>query len=213
MPELLLVSLQLRCLAASSWRASRQVSTLVREWPCLHLPIPSTIQPLGGPNPPWLLLDCAHTELSIRATRLTLRCTFPRAALVVVLALAADKDLEAVAREVVRAAPALVLCTRCDIAGSAQRSLAPGAIAAAVSLAAADASGAVEGLREDVGHAVLSVEVCSDMHAAMTAATARVAQLQASVEGLEAVICVTGSNAAVRDAHAAAAALIVNPRS
>lgn len=137
----------------------------------------------AGSNPEhWLVLDCAHTALSVQALCANLRDAFAHSRCAVILAIAADKDLAAVAAQLAILRPALVVCTRVPIGGQNHRSTEPAAVGAAIE--------AAMGLEEPRWTAVVTADDMSD--------AVRQACAWADVESSQStVICVTGSNYAV----------------
>ena len=92
-----------------------------------------------------LVLDCAHTPLSVSALTDTLKRVCGDAPCIFILALADDKDAEEIAATLIRAKPSLILCTRCDIAGSSERSTPVATVMAAARRALTLACGCTTG--------------------------------------------------------------------
>ncbi len=83
-------------------------------------------QPGIPPAPRWVVLDGAHTPESAAALRSTLRQVFPDLPLVLVLAMASDKEHRAVVDELRACSPRAVVFTTAAIAGGSERTCAPG---------------------------------------------------------------------------------------
>jgi folylpolyglutamate synthase/dihydropteroate synthase len=111
-----------------------------------------------------------------------LRDAFPHSRCAVILAIAADKDLAAVASQLASLRPALVVCTRVPIGGQNHRSTEPTAVRAAIEAAA--------GFEEPRWTTVVTADDMSD--AVWQACVWADAESSQST-----VICVTGSNYAV----------------
>ncbi|KAF5837251.1 Mur ligase [Dunaliella salina] len=103
---------------------------------------------------PLLVLDGAHTRESAASLVTSIRSAFPARThpLVLVVAMAEDKDARQVLAELRRLQPKAVIFTTVPIAGSYHRSAAPGALAAqwqaAGMLSAGDPSSRLRGCRE-----------------------------------------------------------------
>lgn len=90
----------------------------------LDLPGPSGMG--SGQGRRLVVLDGAHTRESAAALRATLRDVFPGHPLVLVVAMASDKEHRAVIDELRGCAAKAVIFTSIEIAGSSSRSCAPG---------------------------------------------------------------------------------------
>lgn len=140
----------------------------------------------------WLVLDCAHTALSMRALCTNLEEAFPSSKIAIILAIAADKDLAAVASCIGNLNPELVICTTVAIGGQNYRSTDPGAVRQALKAAIAGVTPGGRGLPE-AGR--LETQIADDMRAALQQALAW-SEREAS-RGTSTVVCTTGSNYAV----------------
>ncbi|CAL8468705.1 g8245 [Coccomyxa elongata] len=81
-------------------------------------------------EPPWLVLDGAHTPASAAALVKTLAQVFPGHPLAFVVGMADDKDHSGFLAHLRDASPKAVIFTSVPIAGAQQRSVAPGKLAA-----------------------------------------------------------------------------------
>jgi folylpolyglutamate synthase/dihydropteroate synthase len=80
----------------------------------------------SAPPQRYVVLDGAHTRESASALTSTLRAVFPSEPVVLVMAMAADKEHRAVIEEIRNCGPKAVVFTSTAIAGSTDRSCAPG---------------------------------------------------------------------------------------
>ena len=72
-------------------------------------------------DPPWVVLDGAHTPASAQALVSTLREAFPSEPVVLVVAIADDKDHKGILSVLRKAAPKAVVFTSVAIAGAMTR--------------------------------------------------------------------------------------------
>jgi len=87
---------------------------------------------LNHNNLPWYtIVDGAHNEDSAMCLSQTARSYFPDAQIALVLAMASDKDHYGFCREIQKMEPSIVVFTDVAIAGTANRSAAPGVLAGA----------------------------------------------------------------------------------
>ncbi|KAK9810666.1 hypothetical protein WJX73_008574 [Symbiochloris irregularis] len=95
---------------------------------------------LEEPESPWVVLDGAHTPASARALASTLRQAFPQEGhpVALVVGMAADKHHREVLQALRRTNPILVVFVSVPIAGSKERSVAPGTLAAHWQMASMD---------------------------------------------------------------------------
>mmetsp|Transcript_21675 Transcript_21675/g.47393 ORF Transcript_21675/g.47393 Transcript_21675/m.47393 type:complete len:151 (-) Transcript_21675:96-548(-) len=135
----------------------------------------------------YVVLDGAHTAESAAALASTLRAVFPDQPLAFVVAMAADKEHRAVLASLRAATPNVVVFTTAAIAGSYQRSAAPGTLVAQWQAAAITARGKPFRCRELI-QASLAAAVDKARH-----------ELRGFTK--PGVICVTGSLHAVAGAE------------
>ncbi|KAJ9510738.1 hypothetical protein QJQ45_027650 [Haematococcus lacustris] len=94
-------------------------------------PEPRSAQQSLGPGTSWLVMDGAHSPESAASLAAALRLVFPDQPLVLVVAMAADKELQGFMAGLRACQPAVVIFITVPIAGSQQRCAAPGSLVTA----------------------------------------------------------------------------------
>ncbi|KAL3690485.1 hypothetical protein R1sor_016794 [Riccia sorocarpa] len=163
---------------------------------------PSEANALGSDGAT-VILDGAHTEGSAAALGDTLRRMFSGSCLVLVVAMASDKDHLAFARALLKGAnPRLVVTTKVDIAGSMTRTMSASVLANIFKCAGQELGietqyrpRDVEDLRADRQNTVV-IDEADSLESAVNKAVYMVHRLR---DGTKGVVCVTGSLHAVSE--------------
>ncbi|GAX75550.1 hypothetical protein CEUSTIGMA_g2993.t1 [Chlamydomonas eustigma] len=164
---------------------------------CLQSPgegrVLGTITSDTNSSPPspqrYVVLDGAHTRESASALTSTLRVVFPSEPIVLVIAMASDKEHRAVIEEMRKCGPKAVVFTSTAIAGSSDRSCAPGVLASHWQVASMTSS------------QPMSYGRCRQLIQASLPAAIDKAKHELSGHGPGGIICVTGSLHAAAEAE------------
>lgn len=79
-----------------------------------------------GTNPPWVVLDGAHSPEAASSLASTLRHAFPHAPIALIVAMASDKEHREVMAGLRHLEPSAIVFTAVPVAGSYQRAASPG---------------------------------------------------------------------------------------